>query len=62
MQDNITFITVQDYAAQRGVSKQFVYEYIKKGKLELVEVPLFFEYEGKRHEAGSKKMLKIMQK
>lgn len=62
MSETVSFLTVQDYAAQRGVSKQFVYEYIKKGKLELIEVPLFFEYEGVRHEAGTKKMLKIIEK
>jgi predicted DNA-binding protein YlxM (UPF0122 family) len=55
----VQLITVTEYAKQRQVSKQFVYEYIKKGKLELIELPLFVEYEGAKQMVGTKKFVTI---
>lgn len=51
-------LTVTEYCQKRKVSKQFVYEYIRKGKLFLLELPIFVEYEGKKHEVGTKKFVK----
>ena len=53
--------TVTEYCKDKNVSKQFVYEYIKKGKFELIELPLFVEFEGERIEVGTKKFLKNIQ-
>lgn len=53
------FLTVAEYAKKRSVSRQFIYEYIKKGKFELVELPIFVEYKGKKYRQGTKKFLVI---
>ena len=45
-------VTVAEYCKLRGVTRQFVSEYIKKGKIQAVELPLFAEYQGKRLSAG----------
>ena len=51
-------ITVKDYCAQKDVSRQFVYEYIKKGKFEVVELPVFVRFQGHELEVGKQKFLK----
>ena len=51
-------ITVKDYCAQKDVSRQFVYEYIKKGKFEVVELPIFVRFQGHELEVGKQKFLK----
>lgn len=50
--------TVTEYCKEKNVSKQFVYEYIRKGKFELIELPLFVELNGEKIQVGSKKFLK----
>jgi hypothetical protein len=52
-------ITIADYCAQRNVSKQFVYEYIKKGKLTVLELPTFIEFKGEKVQLGMQKMLDV---
>jgi hypothetical protein len=52
-------ITIADYCAQRNVSKQFVYEYIKKGKLTVLELPTFIEFKGEKVHLGMQKMLEV---
>jgi hypothetical protein len=52
-------ITISDYCAQRNVSKQFVYEYIKKGKLTVLELPTFIEFKGEKVQLGMQKMLEV---
>ena len=52
-------ITISDYCQQRQVKSQFVYEYIRKGKFEVVEMPVFAEWQGKKFSAGVQKFLKI---
>lgn len=52
-------ITIADYCAQRNVSKQFVYEYIKKGKLTILELPTFIEFKGEKVQLGMQKMLEV---
>ncbi len=44
--------TVADYCQKRGVSRQFVYAYIKSGKFKRVELPVFVEYKGQKIECG----------
>jgi hypothetical protein len=52
-------ITIADYCEKRNVSKQFVYEYIKKGKLKVLELPTFVELHGERVTLGMQKMLDV---
>ena len=52
-------ITIQDYCQQRNVSKQFVYEYIKKGKLTVLELPTFVEMDGEKVHLGMQKVLDV---
>ena len=51
--------TVKDYCTRRGVSRQFVYQYIKKGKFELIELPIYTDYEGIKVSVGIQKFLKV---
>ena len=51
--------TVKEYCTERGVSRQFVYEYINKGKFEVLNLPVFIEYDGVRQSIGTKKFLKV---
>lgn len=55
----MTLTTVKDYCTHRGVSRQFVYEYIKKGKFEMLELPVFVELEGIKIGVGKQKFLKV---
>ena len=55
----MTLTTIKDYCTHRGVSRQFVYEYIKKGKFELLELPIFVNFDGSQIEVGKQKFLKV---
>lgn len=52
-------MTIADYCEKRNVSKQFVYEYIRKGKLKTLELPTFVELNGERVTLGMQKMLEV---
>lgn len=49
--------TVAAYCKERGVSRQFVYEYIKKGKFKLYETPKYIKVRDKYIEVGKEKVL-----
>lgn len=49
--------TVKEYCALRGVTRQFVYQYVREGKFELREMPAFVEIEGKKIKIGMEKVL-----
>lgn len=51
--------TIADYCQKRGVTRQFVYEYIKKGKFEVLELPVFAEYGGERIGVGVQKFIVV---
>lgn len=51
-------VTIKNYCAQKEVSRQFVYEYIKKGRFEVVELPTFVRFNGVEIECGKQKFLK----
>jgi hypothetical protein len=55
----MTLTTVKDYCTQRGVSRQFVYEYIRKGKFELLTLPVFTEFNGERVSVGKQKFINV---
>jgi hypothetical protein len=55
----MTLTTVKDYCMERGVSRQFVYEYIRKGKFEKIELPVFVEFEGIKRAVGKQQFLKV---
>ncbi len=52
-------ITIKDYCNQRGVSSQFVYNYIRKGKFKAIDLPTFVRYEGVEHFVGSQKFIEV---
>lgn len=51
--------TVTQYCKDRNVTKQFVYEYIKKKKFQVLELPIFIIIDGKNVEVGTKKFLQV---
>jgi hypothetical protein len=51
--------TIQDYCKQRGISRQFVYSYIKSGKFKHYEMPTFVEINGEKINIGVQKILEI---
>jgi hypothetical protein len=51
--------TIADYCQQRGVTKQFVYEYVRKEKFQFIELPVFTEVSGKRISGGTQKFLQV---
>jgi hypothetical protein len=51
--------TIADYCQQRGVTKQFVYEYVRKQKFELIELPVFAEINGQKISGGTQKFLSV---
>ena len=51
--------TVNDYCQQRGVTKQFVYDYVRKNKFEIIELPVFAEVNGTKIEGGTRKFLRV---
>jgi hypothetical protein len=55
----MTLTTVKDYCTQRGVSRQFVYEYIRKGKFQLLTLPVFTEFNGIRVSVGNQKFINV---
>ncbi len=54
-----TLTTVKDYCTLRGVSRQFVYEYIRKGKFQMLELPTYVEFGGEKVEVGKQKFLQV---
>jgi hypothetical protein len=50
---------ISDYCQQRGVTKQFVYNYVRKEKFQLVELPVFTEVSGERINGGTQKFLQV---
>ena len=50
-------VTVKDYCDARKVSRQYVYQEIKKGKFKTIELPIFTEYQGKKIQVGHQKFL-----
>ncbi len=55
----MTLTTVKEYCALRGVSRQFVNDYVKKGKFQLVELPTFVNFDGGVVEIGKQKFLQV---
>ena len=53
--------TIENYCQQRGLSPQFVLEYIRKGKIEVIELPVFVEYEGRRIKVETRKFIKELE-
>ena len=51
--------TIPEYCKQRGVTRQFVYEYIKKGKFNHFEMPVFVEKNGDKIHIGVQKVLEV---
>lgn len=52
-----TVISIKDYCDKRKVSRQYVYQEIKKGKFKTVDLPVFTEYQGKKIEVGQQRFL-----
>ena len=52
-----TIVTVKDYCDARKVTRQYVYQEIKRGKFKTIDLPIFAEYQGKRIEVGKQKFL-----
>lgn len=52
-----TVISVKDYCEKRKVSRQYVYQEIKKGKFKTIDLPVFVEYLGKKIKVGEQKFL-----
>ncbi len=50
-------MTIKAYCEERKVSRQYVHEYITKGRLKAVELPVFAEYGGQRIEVGRQKFV-----
>jgi hypothetical protein len=51
--------TVANYCAERNVTRQFVYKYIREGKFKAVELPTFTRHNGKEITVGVQKFLEI---
>jgi hypothetical protein len=51
--------TISDYCKKRNVTRQFVYEYIKKGKFKQFEMPTFVEINGDKIQIGMQKILEV---
>jgi hypothetical protein len=51
--------TIPEYCKQRNVTRQFVYEYIKKGKFKHYEMPVFVESNGDKIMLGNQKVLEV---
>jgi hypothetical protein len=51
--------TIPDYCKQRGITRQFVYSYIKSGKFKHYEMPTFVEINGEKINIGVQKILEV---
>jgi hypothetical protein len=51
--------TISDYCKQRGITRQFVYSYIKSGKFKHYEMPTFVEINGEKIHIGVQKILEV---
>jgi hypothetical protein len=51
--------TIPDYCKKRNVTRQFVYEYIRKGKFKHFEMPTFIEINGDKIQIGMQKVLEV---
>jgi hypothetical protein len=51
--------TIKEYCKVRGVSRQFVYKYIKLGKFQLMLLPIYTELDGLKINIGTENFLKV---
>jgi hypothetical protein len=51
--------TVANYCAERKVTRQFVYKYIREGKFKAVELPTFTRHNGQEIAIGVQKFIEI---
>jgi hypothetical protein len=51
--------TIPDYCKKRNVTRQFVYEYIRKGKFKHFDMPTFVEINGNKIQIGMQKVLEV---
>ncbi len=51
--------TVANYCAERNVTRQFVYKYIREGKFKTVELPTFTRHNGLEITVGVQKFIEI---
>lgn len=51
--------TIPIYCKERGVTRQFVYAYIKSGKFKHFEMPVFIELNGDKITLGMQKVLEV---
>jgi hypothetical protein len=51
--------TIKEYCTVRGVSRQFVYKYIKLGKFQLMTLPIYTELDGLKINIGTENFLKV---
>jgi hypothetical protein len=51
--------TVANYCAERNVTRQFVYKYIREGKFKSVELPTFARHNGQEITVGVQKFIEI---
>jgi L-lactate utilization protein LutB len=51
--------TIPEYCKQRGITRQFVYSYIKSGKFKHYEMPTFVEINGEKINIGVQKILEV---
>jgi hypothetical protein len=51
--------TIPTYCKERGVTRQFVYSYIKSGKFKHFEMPVFIELNGDKITLGMQKVLEV---
>ena len=49
--------TIKDFCNERGVSRQHVYQEIKRGKHTVLELPIFVQYQEKYMKIGSQKFI-----
>lgn len=47
---------LSEYAKEKGVSRQYIYAYFQS---QIIDLPIFVEFEGQRIEVGRQKFIKI---
>ncbi len=56
--EKMRLATVHDYCQQNGISAKIAEDNIRKGKIEVLELPVFAEYQGTRFEIGTERFVK----
>lgn len=55
----LKIIKIADFVTKNRITRQFVYNYIDKGKIKILELPIYVSYQGQLIRTGTEKFIDL---